>query len=57
MLKKSFVLFLLGCLLCLGGCETCKGFIGGAAEGTSQGVKKDWATLNRMDAWMRENMW
>lgn len=57
MIKKGFVLALLAWLLFLGGCETTKGLVGGVAGGVSEGAKKDWAALKRVDNWMRENMW
>lgn len=37
----------------LSGCGT----ISGAAKGAAEGAKKDWQTANKLDDWIKENLW
>jgi predicted small secreted protein len=54
MLKKSMILFALSVFVILiAGCETVKG----AAQGAAEGVKKDWQTAVKADAWVKKNLW
>ncbi len=46
-----FVLFIL--LIFVAGCETIKG----AFTGTAEGMQKDWSAAQKLDGWMRENLW
>lgn len=43
------------CLLVvlLSGCETVRG----AAKGGAEGFCKDWESAQKIDSWMRENLW
>ncbi len=46
------------CGLCLlvmiiSGCETLKG----AARGGAEGFAKDWQSAQKIDEWIRENLW
>ena len=49
MRSKIILLAVLGLMLFLQGCSTCKG----AAEG----LREDWKSLEGVDGWMRENLW
>lgn len=54
MIKKGTLFFILAIfVMAIAGCETVKGLAAGATEG----AKKDWQTLQKADAWMRENLW
>jgi predicted small secreted protein len=47
------------CLLAalLSGCETVRGGVRGAAKGGAEGFCKDWENAQKIDSWMRENLW
>jgi len=49
MRSRTILIGILGLMLFLQGCATCKG----AAEG----FKEDWKALGKVDEWMRENLW
>lgn len=54
MRKRSFMLFILSViLLLLSGCATIKG----AWKGATEGAKEDWEDAQKIDEWMRENLW
>ena len=40
-------------LILLSGCETVKGTLSGGAEGLSQ----DWQNAQKIDGWIKENLW
>lgn len=55
--KYAMLLVLFVFLVLIAGCETVKGTVKGLAAGATEGAKKDWQTLQKTDAWMRENLW
>lgn len=58
MIKKCLAFFILGIFLALiSGCETIIKGVKGAAAGVAEGAKDDWASLKKIDTWMRKNLW
>ncbi len=54
MIKRKLSLFLLCALtMALCGCETLKG----ATKGAGEGLQKDWQSAQKIDDWMRKNLW
>ncbi len=53
MLKRSLLVAALVSVLFLAGCETLKG----AAKGTTEGAKKDLENAQKVDGWLRDNLW
>ena len=51
--KSARAMALLVLLFLLSGCQT----IQGAAKGGAEGAKKDWESLKKADAKMREVLW
>ncbi|MGE5197954.1 MAG: hypothetical protein ACM3IL_05555 [Deltaproteobacteria bacterium] len=51
--KRAKALAAVFFLLLIGGCETLKG----TAEGMKRDASNGMAHLNRIDDWMRENLW
>ncbi len=49
MLKKWQIFFVLTVVLAFQGCETIKG--------ASEGFKKDWKDLKKIDSQMKRNLW
>ena len=58
MYSKWFIIFVLGSVLCLQGCETAKGFKKDALN-TWDGItgKNQESWIRKTDNWMQENMW
>jgi len=53
MLKKSILVAALAAVLFLSGCETLKG----SAKGACEGAKRDFENAQKIDAWLRDNLW
>ena len=53
MFKKSLLIAVLTGVLFLVGCETLKG----AANGTTEGAKKDFEQAKKIDSWLRDELW
>ena len=47
--KYAMLLALFVFLVLIAGCET--------AKGAAQGFQKDWKSLEKVDDWMRDNLW
>ena len=62
MVKKSFLLFILLVFVFLSsGCSTVvKGTVGatcGLVQGSKEGAKEDWVSIQKTDAWIKDNLW
>jgi len=51
--KVVAAIILCGCFFLLSGCETIKG----TCKGASDGVKKDWSALKKIDLSLHDTLW
>ena len=53
MYSRLFIIALFGLTVFFQGCHTLKG----VQKGVKEGIKEDWKDLNKVDGWIKENLW